>query len=127
MRGDAARPVGERLRFHRYEQGIDALGEHRVQHGHAHLQSEALDHGRRLRGAQIEIDEHARGAAALDDLEHAQQRILLRDHRLPGDLPHLGKNRREPRVLEVLRDHHVEKFLEARHETGPFPIPLVYA
>ena len=94
---------------------------------HAHLQAEACDHGGGLRGAEVQVEEHPGRAAALHDLQHAEQGILLRDDGLPGVLAQRGEERGEARVLEILGDDHIAKAKPATRETGPFPIPLMHA
>ena len=65
---------------------LAALRQHGVEHRHAHHEAGAgaakgLDDGGGLRGAQIEVDQHAGEPAAEDGFQHADERVFLRNDR----------------------------------------------
>ena len=124
---DTAGAVRLRLGFNRYQQRTGAMRQHGVQQRHTHLQpTVSLNDCRGLVRPEIEIDEHARRAAAFHDLEHAQQRVFLRDERLAGVLPAVAEDFREARVLEIFGHDHIAEAEKAAGEARPFPVSLVH-
>jgi len=86
MRDDPAGAIGPGIGLDRHKQRARALGEQGVEKGHAHLEAEAFDDRCGLGGAKIEIEQHARRAAAFHGLEQTQHGISCWMSFLPRDL-----------------------------------------